>query len=205
VEAHHQWLRGDRIVLLADRRGDIAASGKGADPKTTGGQDGNSELLSPLGRVHLPVAVALVDLALIRALRRLPSNSVPWGTAGVATGLAILATAAAAHTGITRWLTAPDTFRQALLGAGSANVLNNLPAFLLGLPQTTSVNQVLALLLGVNLGPTVLVTGSLAGLLWLDSARRCGLDANAREYARVGLIAGVPALLAAISVLALLT
>jgi Na+/H+ antiporter NhaD/arsenite permease-like protein len=49
------------------------------------------------------------------------------------------------------------------------------------------------------------VTGSLAGPLWLDSARRCGLDANAREYARVGLIAGVPALLAAISVLALLT
>ncbi len=55
----------------------------------------------------------------------------------------------------------------------------------------------------VVLWPTVLVTGSLSGLLWLDAARRSGLDVHGRDYARVGLIAGVPALLAAVTVLSL--
>ena len=79
------------------------------------------------------------------------------------------------------------------------------PAFLLAEPHVDGTDEALALLLGVNVGPTVLVTGSLAGLLWLESARRCGLDVGAREYARVGLVAGVPALLAAIAVLAATT
>ena len=54
-------------------------------------------------------------------------------------------------------------------------MLNNLPAFLVALPHVTGTDHVLALLFGVNVGPTVLVTGSLAGLLWLDAARRHGL------------------------------
>jgi Na+/H+ antiporter NhaD/arsenite permease-like protein len=44
----------------------------------------------------------------------------------------------------------------------------------------------------------------LAGLLWLESARRGGLEVSGLDYARVGLVAGVPALLAGIAVLALL-
>jgi arsenical pump membrane protein len=119
--------------------------------------------------------------------------------------LAIVSTAAAVRTGLAHVLVAPGIVQQALLGAGAANVLSNLPAFLLAAPHTTNTDQVLALLLGVNLGPTVLVTGSLAGLLWLESARRCGLDVGARQYVRVGLIAGIPAFVAAIAVLTLTT
>ena len=84
-------------------------------------------------------------------------------------------------------------------------MINNLPAFLVAVPHTTSVPQVAALLLGVNAGPTIVITGSLAGLLWLDSARRSGLVVGPREYAPVGVIAGVPALVAATAVLALTT
>ncbi len=148
--------------------------------------------------------VAVVDLALVAVRRSVPWPAIPWGTAGVAAGLAIVAAATADRTGLTRWLIAPGIWHQALLGAASANVLNNLPAFLVALPHAGGTNQVLALLLGVNLGPTILVTGSLAGLLWLESARRSGLDVGPREYARVGLTAGIPALLAAIAVLSLL-
>jgi arsenical pump membrane protein len=149
--------------------------------------------------------VAGVDAVLVVPRRRVPWHTIPWGTAGVAAGLAVIAAAAANRTGLADWLVAPGVGHQALLGAVSANVLNNLPAFRLAVPRTAGTPQVLALLLGVNLGPTVLVIGSLAGLLWLESARRSGLAVGPGEYARVGLIAGVPALLGAIAVLALLT
>jgi arsenical pump membrane protein len=59
------------------------------------------------------------------------------------------------------------------------------------------------LLLGVNLGPTVRVSGSLACLLWLESSVRSGLGVSAPDYARVGLVAGVPAVFAAVGLLAL--
>lgn len=157
------------------------------------------------GAVGVPawVVVAAVDIGVFSVGRRVPWSAVPWGTATVAAGLAVVAAAAADRTGLAERLVADGTWSQALLGVGAANVLNNLPAFLLAVPHTEGSDQVLALLLGVNIGPTVLVTGSLSGLLWLDAARRSGLDVRGRDYARVGLIAGVPALLAAVTVLSL--
>jgi arsenical pump membrane protein len=148
------------------------------------------------------MVVAVVDAGLVIVARTVPWRAVPWGTAAVAAGLAIVAAAAAERAGAADWLVASGTWDQALRGAVAANLLNNLPAFLVALPHTASTDQVLALLFGVNVGPTILVTGSLAGLLWLDAARRHGLAVGARDYARVGLLAGVPALLAGIAVLA---
>ncbi len=147
--------------------------------------------------------VAAVDVALIGMTRTVPWRSIPWGTAAVAAGLAIVAAAAAQRAGMASWLVADGTWGQALRGAAAANVLNNLPAFLVALPHVRATDDVLALLFGVNAGPTILVTGSLAGLLWLDAARRHGLAVGGRDYARVGLVAGVPALVAGVAVLAL--
>jgi arsenical pump membrane protein len=149
------------------------------------------------------VVVAVVDLALVGLSRQVPWRAVPWGTAAVAAGLAVVAAAAAGRAGLAGWLVHDGVWSQALSSAAAANVVNNLPAFLLALPHTANTTQTLALLLGVNLGPTMLVTGSLAGLLWLESSRRGGLAVNGWDYARVGLVAGVPALVAAVAVLAL--
>ena len=142
------------------------------------------------GAVGLPawVVVAVVNVGVFSIGRRVPWSAIPWGTAAVAAGLAVVAAAAADRTGLAERLAVDGTWRQALVGAGAANVLNNLPAFLLASPHTQGSDQVLALLLGVNIGPTVLVTGSLSGLLWLDAARRSGLDVHGHDYARVGLI-----------------
>ena len=148
------------------------------------------------------VVVAIVDVALVGLVGRVPLEAVPWGTAAVAAGLAVVASAAADRAGLATWLVHDGVWAQALSGAAAANILNNLPAFLVALPHTSGSSQTLALLIGVNLGPTVLVTGSLAGLLWLESSRRAGLALGARDYARVGLVAGVPALVAAVAVLA---
>jgi arsenical pump membrane protein len=148
------------------------------------------------------VVVGAVDVALVALVRRVPWEAVPWGTAAVAGGLAVVASAAADRAGLADWLVHDGVWGQALAGAAGANLLNNLPAFLVALPHTSGSGQTLALLLGVNLGPTLLVTGSLAGLLWLESSRRAGLAVGALDYARVGVVAGVPALLGAVAVLA---
>jgi arsenical pump membrane protein len=59
-----------------------------------------------------------------------------------------------------------------------------------------------AWLLGVNLGPTLLVTASLSGLLWRETMRREGVEVSAGDYFRTGLKVGLPALVAATAVLA---
>ena len=56
----------------------------------------------------------------------------------------------------------------------------------------------------VNLGPLVLLTGSLAGLLWQSSARRAGLEILAIQYTRVGVLVGLPAMVAGYLTLRLL-
>ena len=56
----------------------------------------------------------------------------------------------------------------AVLAAVLANLLNNLPALLVLLPAATAAGTptVLAVLIGVNAGPNLTYTGSLATLLW---------------------------------------
>jgi Na+/H+ antiporter NhaD/arsenite permease-like protein len=100
--------------------------------------------------------------------------------------VAVVAAATAARTDIAEVLVAAGTWPQALRAAIGANVLNNPPAFLLALPRVNGAANTTALLFGVNAAPTVLVTWSLSGLLWLDAARRHCLDVGPRGCARVG-------------------
>ncbi|MBV8951156.1 MAG: citrate transporter [Actinobacteria bacterium] len=163
-------------------------------------------LVGPLVGVAPWVVVAVVDAGLVVLVRRVPWEAVPCGTALVAASLAVLAGAAVAGVSLHTILhgSGPlDTTKIALIAAGAANVMNNLPALLVGvarLPHGSALAW--PLLLGVNVGPTLLVTGSLASLLWLDSVRRDGLRVGARDYARLGLRVGLPALFASTAVLA---
>ena len=88
---------------------------------------------------------------------------------------------------------------------GSA-VLNNHPMALinmLALEEHTGVLPFLAALIGGDLGPRLLPTGSLAGLLWLESCRRLGVAVSAARFAAVGVLLTVPALLVSLMLLAL--
>jgi arsenical pump membrane protein len=82
----------------------------------------------------------------------------------------------------------------ALLGiAGVAallsNVVNNLPAVLVLLPLVTASGPaaVLAVLIGVNVGPNLTYVGSLANLLWRSVVRR-DIRAGFVEFTRIGLL-----------------
>ena len=76
--------------------------------------------------------------------------------------------------------------------AFASNLINNLPMGLIGAtvvqgaqlpPHITG-----ALLIGVDLGPNLSITGSLATILWLVAIRREGEDVSARKFLAVGIL-----------------
>jgi len=88
----------------------------------------------------------------------------------------------------------PALLATAALAAALANVCNNLPAVLVLLPLAapSGAGAVLAVLLGVNIGPNLTYTGSLATLLWRRILRHHGSSPDLGEFTRLGLLT-VPA------------
>jgi len=90
----------------------------------------------------------------------------------------------------------PALLATAVLAAALANVCNNLPAVLVLLPLAapSGAGAVLAVLLGVNIGPNLTYTGSLATLLWRRIAHHHGSAPDLGEFTRLGLLTVPPAL-----------
>jgi arsenical pump membrane protein len=87
----------------------------------------------------------------------------------------------------------------ATLGAVLANVLNNLPATLVLLPAVThSPSMILAVLIGVNVGPNLTYVGSLATLLWRQILHTRDASPDAGEFLRLGLVSVPIALVAGV-------
>jgi arsenical pump membrane protein len=88
----------------------------------------------------------------------------------------------------------PALLATAALAAALANLCNNLPAVLVLLPLAapSGAGAVLAVLLGVNIGPNLTYTGSLATLLWRRILRQHGSAPDLGEFTRLGLLT-VPA------------
>lgn len=91
--------------------------------------------------------------------------------------------------------------------AGSAlafgtNLTNNLPLGLLAGAFTTAADLpqrvVDAILVGIDIGPNLSVTGSLATILWLTALRRESLDFSALAFLRLGFLVMPPALVLAL-------
>ncbi len=162
-------------------------------------------------RLGIPAwVVAAIALAVLMVRQRsLPWRHVPYGAALLAAGLGVLATAAAKHLPIDRLLAIPgipgEIASTSVLAIGS-NAVNNLPALLVTLPALDDHPQrVWAVLLGVNLGPTLWVSGALSTLLWQATMQRMGHVVTARTYARTAARVGAATIIAALVVHVTLT
>ncbi|NEC73437.1 arsenic transporter [Streptomyces rochei] len=95
----------------------------------------------------------------------------------------------------------PTLLAVAAVAAVLANLVNNLPAVLALLPLAAPAGpaQVLAVLIGVNLGPNLTYAGSLATLLWRRILHRHGIEAELGRFTRLGLLT-VPATVVAATV-----
>ncbi len=74
----------------------------------------------------------------------------------------------------------------ALLGAGTADAVNNLPAAMLLSSRPPAHAE--ALLIGLDLGPNLVVTGALSAILWLRVARSEGAKPSVWTYTKVGAV-----------------
>jgi arsenical pump membrane protein len=83
--------------------------------------------------------------------------------------------------------TLPALLGFAAIAAVLSNLVNNLPAVLVMLPlvAASGPGAVLAVLIGVNIGPNLTYVGSLANLLWRGVVRR-EMPAGFAEFTRVG-------------------
>jgi arsenical pump membrane protein len=83
--------------------------------------------------------------------------------------------------------------------------MNNLPAGLIASSAVAPAHPPSivtgALLVGVDLGPNLSVTGSLATILWLIALRREGETCTAWQFLKIGIVAMPPALLLALGAL----
>ena len=95
-----------------------------------------------------------------------------------------------------------------LFTAFGSNLVNNLPMGLIAATTTHAAqasHQITgAVLIGVDLGPNLSVTGSLATILWLIALRREGEHIGALRFLRLGVLIMTPALLLALAALMLM-
>jgi arsenical pump membrane protein len=146
-------------------------------------------LVLVLARPALPVLALGIAVALVaRTSPRVLNPPLLAGVFAVAVLLGALARAVdlGALT-VGRWATA-------WIAAGSAVVVNNLPAAVLLSAHPPAHPR--ALLLGLDLGPNLAVTGSLSALFWLQVARATGARPSILRYSLLGAVL-VPATLVA--------
>jgi len=166
----------------------------------------------PLGAAS-SISAGLVVAAF--ALRRRPAlrfSLVPWRLLVFVTGLFLVVQTISQHGlgALTRALVsanggADGAFRAAAAGAGLSNLLNNLPSYVAGEAAVPAANhlQLLALLIGTNVGPVITPWASLATLLWYERCRSDGVRVPLRTFTLTGAGLAVTALTATVGALLL--
>ena len=117
-------------------------------------------------------------------------------------GLAVaLGTLGRSWSGPATLLSHLNVWGTAVVAALASVLVNNLPAA--SLLAARQPPHPFALLIGLNVGPNLFVTGSLAWILWLRAARRAGGQPDVRQASLLGAISVPLAIAAAVGVLVL--
>ena len=163
-------------------------------------------------------AVTVIVLLISRESPLPVLRDVSWGVLPLVAGLFILVEAVE-HTGLLGAMArllreaAAASPKETAAGVGvivafASNLLNNLPTGLVaatvGQSADVPIQVMSGLLIGVDLGPNLSVTGSLATILWLIALRREGEAVTAWQFLKLGMIVMPPALLTALAALAAL-
>ncbi|HUD17792.1 MAG TPA: SLC13 family permease [Acidimicrobiales bacterium] len=119
------------------------------------------------------------------------------GLFGVATALGTLGRA---WSGPATLLAHLDSVGTAVVAAGASVLVNNLPAASILAARVPA--HPFALLIGLDVGPNLFVTGSLAWILWWRTARAAGSDPPVRRAILLGLVTVPLAMAGALAMLA---
>ena len=103
------------------------------------------------------------------------------------------------------------TFFISLSSALLCNVVNNIPMTAMMVPITAGIAHTpdmalamaYALVIGSNLGANITITGALAGILWIETARAEKWSTGVTDFVKTGLMVTPIVILASAAVLAL--
>lgn len=171
-------------------------------------------------QLGLPTAItgALTSMVVIIVSRQKPwkiIKGVSWSVLPLVAGLFVIVEALN-KTGIIKTLSSilnqnadrsvtVTTWASGIITAFSCNLVNNLPAGLIAgnsvqaghLPEIVKS----AILIGIDLGPNLSITGSLATILWLVALRREDETVSGWTFLKLGFLVMTPALLLALAAL----
>ena len=166
----------------------------------------------------LPTCLAAITITAVVCIKARTSpwslvKEISWGTIALVAGLFILVDAVQsigalkltqmALQAVQRLAPAPAALVTGFVVGIANNIVNNLPLGLLagGALQAEHATGLIAnaVLIGVDLGPNLSITGSLATILWLIALRKENLRVSAWDFLKVGVIAMPVALLASIA------
>jgi len=135
----------------------------------------------------------------VTALRRHRPRVEPRALALLFTLTVTLGTIARLWQGPAGLLDGSGAWTVAFVGAAASLLINNLPATIVLSSHATAHPE--ALLLGLDLGPNLVVTGSLAAILWLQAARTIDARPSLATYSRLGLLLVPATMLVALAAL----
>jgi arsenical pump membrane protein len=164
-------------------------------------------VLGPTLGIDAWVVALAADVVLVAVVRCVPWRDVPVTTAGIVAAIAAVVALVVPADALRAPLhhSSPAAVGVLAIAAGAlANLVNNLPALLVGLDALHHMTWGMwAWLLGVNVAAVLLPIGALANLLWLRIMRAEGVRVGLARYVSVTVPIGVPAAAAAIAVLVL--
>lgn len=169
-------------------------------------------------QLGLPTAICGVLTAVAVLIRKRSSpwttiKGISWGVLPLVAGLFVLVEALD-KTGLIRTIgellhqAAQRSVNETAWGAGVliaflCNLMNNLPAGLIAGSAVQAAHVpdrvTSAILVGVDLGPNLSVTGSLATILWLNALKREDVTVSAWRFLKLGFLVMPPALLLALA------
>jgi arsenical pump membrane protein len=201
---------GDRDDRSSDRGEDRRVAGESPDTQAAPARLGlglwGALLAAALIVVLRNAALAVLALGLLLVARRAHEGelsmgeTVSWlglpallGLFGACVGLGALARALSVEV-----LHSAGSLLTTTTAALASVLIDNLPAAVL--LSSTAPAHPSALLLGLNIGPNLAVTGSLSALLWWRAAGAAGARPSAIAYSRQGLLLAPIALIGALAV-----
>ncbi|WP_245601998.1 SLC13 family permease [Hamadaea tsunoensis] len=166
----------------------------------------------PLWAVSVVCALGLVIAYAVWDRQHLRWSLLPWRLIVFVTGLFFVVDTISRH-GLDKVMAyfigtdpgAEGMWRAATTGGVLANIVNNLPAYKAGESVIPLANhdQVLALLIGTNVGPLITPWASLATLLWLERCRAAGVEIKWGRFLLTGAITAAAVLAASVFALTL--
>jgi len=177
-------------------------------------------------RISLGVTTAIMGIAtsalVLIVARKRPTEvlkGISWSVVPLVAGLFILV-GGVGKTGILEYLSealssgaqrseSVTGFIAGTVAAFGCNLLNNLPAGLIvgHAVQAAHVSVLIkaSVAVGIDLGPNLSLTGSLATILWLVAIRREGLNVSGWTFLKTGVLVMIPTLFATLAAIYLVS